>query len=67
VVETFYRYTAEGWNLAEAVDCAECDYVEWITRPRNEWPTPLPVEPDLAAAARSVACVRLLKDAAGVG
>jgi SAM-dependent methyltransferase len=61
VVETFYRYTAEGWNVVEAEDCAECEYVEWISRPRDQWPRPLPLEPDRAAAARAVACVRLLK------
>ena len=61
VTEIFYRYTADGWNVAGAEDCAECEYVEWINQPRNQWPNPLPVEPDLAAAARSVACVRLIK------
>jgi len=61
VVETFYRYTAEGWNVVEAEDCAKCEYVEWISRPPDQWPRPLPVEPDRAAAARAVACVRLLK------
>ena len=59
---TFYRYTAEGWNVADAADCAECEYVEWIARTRDQWPDPLPVEPDLAAAARAVACVRLIKE-----
>ena len=61
VVEAFYRYTAEGWNVAEAEDCAECEYVEWISRPRDQWPSPLPVELDRAAAARAIACVRLVK------
>ena len=61
VMETFYCYTADGWNVADAADCAECEYVEWITSPCNQWPNPFPVEPDLAAAARCVACVRLIK------
>jgi len=61
VTETFYRYTREGWQLADAADCAPCEYVEWITRPHDQWPNPLPVERDLAAAARAVACVRLIK------
>lgn len=59
---TFYRYTAEGWDVADAADCTECEYVEWITRTRDQWPDPLPVEPDLAAAARAVACVQLIKE-----
>lgn len=61
VAETFYRYTAEGWNVADVADCAECEYVEWITQATDQWPNPLPVEPDRAAAARAVACVRLIK------
>ena len=61
VVETFYRYTAGGWNVVGAEDCARCEYVEWISRPDDQWPRPLPVEPDRAAAARAVACIRLSK------
>ena len=63
VTETFYRYTANGWQLTTAEDCAECEYVEWVA---NAWqhpqlPSPIPVETDLAAAARAVACVHLVK------
>ncbi len=63
VVEMFYRYTANGWQLATAADCAECEYVEWIAKAwqHQQWPNSIPVEPDLAAAARAVACVRLVK------
>jgi SAM-dependent methyltransferase len=61
ITEVFYRYTANGWNVAGASDCAECEYVEWITWPRARWPSALPIEPDFAAAARAVACVRLSK------
>lgn len=63
VVETFYRYTAEGWNITDVADCTESEYVEWIARAWqfNQWPNPLPVEPDIAAAARAVACVELVK------
>jgi SAM-dependent methyltransferase len=63
VIETFYRYTADGWQTVTAADCAECEYVEWITTlgSQRQWPNPLPVEPDLAAASRAVACIRLVK------
>jgi len=62
VTETFYRYSADGWNVANVEDCADCEFVgEWITLPRNQWPSPLPIEPDRAAAARSVACGRIVK------
>ena len=63
VTETFYRYDAAGWNVADAADCAECEYVEWSVQvwAHEQRPDPLPVEPDLAAAARAVACVRLTK------
>lgn len=64
VVEAFYRYTADGWQLSTAADCAECEYVEWITKleQHQQLPDPVPIEPDLAAAARAVACVRLVKE-----
>lgn len=64
VVEDFYRYTAEGWQVARAADCSECEYVEWIAKmwqEQQQLPTIIPREPDLAAAARAVACVRLVK------
>src|SRR6266487_1974926 len=60
-LEVFYRYSGKGWNVATADDCAECEYVEWITWPHDQWPNPLPVEPDLAAASRAVACIYVAK------
>lgn len=63
VVETFYRYTERGWNVAAAEDCAACVYVQWLAdaMTTNTWPEFPPTEPDLAAAARAVACVQLTK------
>lgn len=63
ISEHFWRYTNEGWQIATAADCAECEYVEWITKVKQyqQKSNPLPVEQDLAAAARAVACVRLVK------
>ncbi len=63
VQETFYRYGAGGWQLASAEACADAQYVEWFARSMREGraPHPLPCEPDHAAAARAVACLRLVK------
>jgi SAM-dependent methyltransferase len=63
VTETFYRYTSRGWQLSTAQACADSKYVEWIARAwlLGEMPDPIPVEPDRAAAARAVACVKLSK------
>ena len=61
VTETFYRYTAEGWQLAEAENCAECKYVEQMALPSDKWTSHRRVERDLAIAARAVACMKLIK------
>lgn len=56
---TYYRYTAGGWRSATAEECGDAEYVAW--RMHEPLPSPLPVEPDRAAAARAVACVALRK------
>lgn len=63
ISENFWRYTNEGWQTATTADCAKCEYVEWITKVEQyqQKSNSLPVEPDLAAAARAVACIRLVK------
>jgi SAM-dependent methyltransferase len=63
VTRTFFRYTAQGWNVASAADCAHCEYVEWVIKlsKGEAVPLPRPVDSDRAAAARAVACVRLVK------
>jgi len=58
---TFYRYSVAGWQLGTAQSCADVEYVEWLGQAYGRLPTPVPVEPDLAAGARAVACVRLVK------
>jgi SAM-dependent methyltransferase len=60
--ESFFRYTANGWVRATDRDCAGCEYVTWVASAAQGWPSPIPVEPDRAAAARAVACVRLVKE-----
>ncbi|MFB0524155.1 MAG: class I SAM-dependent methyltransferase [Phycisphaerae bacterium] len=61
LTETFYRYTAEGWQLADAKNCAECEYVERTALLTKECHCGQAVEPDLAIAARAVVCVKLIK------
>jgi len=63
VVHAFYAYTGDGWQLAEEADCAACEYVEWVAAAwaARKFAEPYPIEQDLAAAARAVACVRLVK------
>jgi SAM-dependent methyltransferase len=58
---TYYRYTAAGWRIATAEECRDAEYVAW--RMQNPLPSPLPVEPDRAVAARAVACVELRRNA----
>ena len=61
--QAFYRYSRDGWQLSTASDCADCRYVGWIASAwrTGEWPEEIPREPDLAAAARGVACLHLAK------
>ena len=61
--EAFYRYSEAGWQRASAEACADARYVEWFARSMLEGhaPQPIPIEPDHAAAARAVACIRLVK------
>ena len=51
--QTFYKYNADGWQIAEAAECADCEY--YNIHARNGF------DPDYAAAARAVACVELVK------
>jgi len=50
---TFYKYGPEGWMLSDEDSCAGCEYydVHSATAPA----------PDLAAAARAVACLEFVK------
>ena len=63
LVKNFYRYTTEGWKIAMMGECSESEYVQWVGRAFSgqAWPQPLFQEPDGAAAARAVACVKVTK------
>ena len=49
----YYRYSADGWQIADADACADCSYFDIHHRPDYE--------PDYVAAARSVACLEMVK------
>src|SRR5262245_16242116 len=50
---TFYRYRPDGWVTATAEECAGCAYFNVHATPQ--------IDPDGAAAARAVACLRLVR------
>jgi len=61
IEQTFFSYTGGGWQFACVDECKNCHYVDWIMLPDSDRPTKFPVQPDGAAAARAVACVKLKK------
>lgn len=52
---SFYKYNPDGWTLSNQDNCADCEYYDV-----HSSTTPAP---DLAAAARSVACLEFVKHA----
>lgn len=48
-----YRYLPGGWRLATVEECADCEYFNIHATPQYG--------PDFAAAARAVACLRLVR------
>jgi hypothetical protein len=62
VEKTFFRYTAQGWKLAEEADCAELSF-SGVMRNKHALPKDrVPgFPPDYAVAARAVACIELGK------
>ena len=61
VEQTYFRYSADGWNLSTAEACADAEYVNWVMLSSEERPATFPDHPDRAAAARAVACLLLIK------
>jgi SAM-dependent methyltransferase len=61
VEETYFSYSANGWNFSAAPACADAEYVNWVMLPPEERPATFPDHPDRAAAARAVACLLLIK------
>jgi hypothetical protein len=59
--KTFFVYTDGGWVRSDEEACEEAEFVDWVCQPTDRRPHPFPVQPDNAAAARAVACVRAVK------
>ena len=59
----YYRYDSEGWQKSNQKKCLDSVFVKWLTEAlmQKKFPTPHPVEQDLAAAARSVCCLQIKK------
>lgn len=58
---TFFSYNKQGWKLSSISECQDAEYVDWIMLPDEKRPRQFPIQPDNAAAARAVACVKLVK------
>lgn len=60
----FYRYTADGWQVAGQDECSELEYSTETARASAEGraPDPSRFDDDRAAAARGVACAVLRRD-----
>jgi SAM-dependent methyltransferase len=67
VEATYYRYRAEGWEVSDAAACADAEYVDayfrYFSTHTGQNPEGMPREGDLAAGARAVACLVLVKGA----
>jgi SAM-dependent methyltransferase len=60
--KSFYRYSKEGWQVADDEECQDCEYVAWVAElmRTGKWPEPT-LEPDYAAAARAVVCLKAIR------
>jgi len=52
-VVVYYKYSSDGWQISDSEECADCSYFNIHNRPDYE--------PDYVAAARSVACIEMVK------
>ncbi len=66
VREDFFKYSKGGWQISKADECSDCTFVKWIIEAwqKRSVPFVVPTEGDLAAAARAVACIHLVKKGA---
>ena len=59
---SFFRSTSEGWKTPNALECANCNYMDWVAKWwAGEGQQQAALESDRAAAARAVVRIRLTK------
>jgi SAM-dependent methyltransferase len=61
---TFYRYSSHGWQIADEESCADCHYGLWALTVKGipySWEELIAADENFPAAARAVACVKLVK------
>lgn len=59
--QVFYRYTVNGWNISTEEKCSDVAYSKWTMQIPDQRPAMLSDHPDRAAAARAIACLKLVK------
>lgn len=58
---SYYKYSKNGWNISKSEDCKNVEYFDiWQTKYKDK-NSNKGYDPDFAAAARAVACLRLIK------
>ncbi len=58
---SYYKYSNNGWNISKSEDCKDVEYFDiWRTKYRDK-KSRKDYDPDFAAAARAVVCLKLVK------
>lgn len=58
---SFYKYSIDGWQVSDHASCKNSVFVKWLTDSlmNQQFPFPHPEEIDMAAAARSICCLKV--------
>lgn len=61
VLINYYKYSERGWDVSNAEECKNIEYFDiWQTRYKDK-NSSKDYDPDFAAAARAIACLKLVK------
>jgi len=60
ITQTYFRYTDEGWNIADRADCSDCQYFD-IHQTKLARFRAKGYDQDFAAASRAIAAIELQK------